>query len=505
MRLEKPLGSGTVAVIFLAIVAVVVMLIEALPRRVEGATPVTIQVQDWNIHDSKYKKKKFQEFSKVHKSINAKYTSIVGGAYDEVVRLALTVGEPPDIFYLPGGFSLESALEKGYIIPLEDLVSDRKELEEWKSRFRPGAFREGINMWKGKTYTWPMQAATDTPYPIFYNKKIFKDAGISLKVGVPPKEPSPWPASWRPKKIVPLVGWDSFLLYARKTTQLGRGSSYGFTWGVKQPWVFEMTIGQSAARLDPRLYYGGLDYSIGRWPYDSVTYKDTVKLFLQLKRDGSIVPGDITMADEDAKRMFGLERAAMQLGYWWNPGGYVSYNPELDFDAFLLVGKDGWDSAPWYSGGVAQGSYYVSSKVPDRKAAWEVIKFMTSLDYFEGWVTGGFGIAPIPEANKPENFKVPTTYYFAHWALEALTPPKPRNPNLVGDIWNLMPAVHPNLREVLEGIWIGKLGLDALDTLTERLNKALDQAVVYAEKQHGTKISLEGNLVFSDWDPFRHY
>lgn len=484
-------------------VSALAVLLTGLLSLIVQAAKVTIEIQDWSIHDKKYKQSAFKEFNKKHRDIEAKYTSVVSGVYDQTVPLALQSGQAPELFFIPKAITFPDAVESGYIMPLEDVVSDPKELAAWKARFRSGAFREGVNVWNGKTYSWPMQAATDTPYPFFYNKKLFRDAGISLKVGS--KGPSPWPASWRPETIVPLVGWDSFALYAQKITELGKGKFYGFTWGVQQPWVMGMNVGQVAAQADPHLYLYGWDYSTGSYLFDSPYYKQVMNLFLKLKKDGSILPGDLSMDDEQAKRAFSLGRAGMQLGYWWNPAGYTSYNPELEFDAFLLVTRDGRDPAPWYSGGGASRSYVISKKA-DRKAVWEVIKFMTSIDYLGGWVRGGYGIAPIAQANAKENFSdAPAMYYFAHWALQALIPPSSKNAKEVSDIFNMAEWPHPNFEETIQGIWIGKLGLEAFDTLARKQNEALKAAIRHAAEEKGIKIPLEGNLVFPDWDPFKNY
>jgi hypothetical protein len=69
----------------------------------------------------------------------------------------------------------------------------------------------------------------------------------------------------------------------------------------------------------------------------------------------------------------------------------------------------------------------------------------------------------------------------------------------------VIPAVKPDLPDVLTGLYTGQLGdvQAALSDLEDRRNEALANAVKDARSK-GAKVSLN-DWVFKDWDPTKPY
>lgn len=448
---------------------------------VKAAEKKVVTVWDYRIHDKKYKQNALAQFSKNNPDIQVKYTSQVGSVYNETLTLALKVGEEADLFVPAGNVPpLNELVAKKVILALDDIAPDRQTFQAWKARF-PEPFIRAAHV-GGKMYTWPMDGAPAGAKPLFVNLKLFKEAGVSEM----------------PKN------WKEFREDAAKITQAGNGKYYGAAVAAKLGWSLQMAIQEATATVEgtPAEF---IDYRLGRYSMADDGYRRSIDLWMTVKADGNIFPGDTGMEDETVKQTFATDRTAMVVGGWWNPGGFIAYNPDVEFDMELFPTSDGGPPKGYSTAVNPLGQpfgYYVSAKTKNPDAVWKVIQFLTSEQYQVGWVKIGAGVSVFPEFNQPEYFPHPTLAKFATYNFK-WDRIKPILPPVFGRLNELMPVVHPDEKERLLGIWVGLEQFSALVEWESLMNKYLDEAIKTAQAK-GIKVSRE-DLMFPDWVPTENY
>lgn len=133
-----------------------------------------------------------------------------------------------------------------------------------------------------------------------------------------------------------------------------------------------------------------------------------------------------------------------------------------------------------------------------------MIKFISSAEYQVAYVQGGFGISYHPEANKPENYAVKPMYKFVQWgmdpALRRMGPVLSANALRVFEYW---PGMYPTYEDVLDSIYLGSAGFDALAGLDKRRIERLETAIKKAQEA-GIKVT-RADFAFPDRYPTKDY
>lgn len=448
--------------------------------------PVVVRLWNWNIHDKKYQQSMYNLFNKRHKDIKIEYSSISNTVYDQTLEAAFAAKEPPDIFLPSGRLTFEYLRSKGWIMPLNDCAPSERELKDWMDKFPPHLYKfiEGISVFNGKVYVVDTKGESGAPgFPLYYNKTLFKLAGI----GSPPST------------------YSELRHVAAKITQAGQGKYFGIVHGLRyKKGVWHQDIAGSLARSAGIDGVGGPDWGPdardGKYHHASPEHINALKVWIGMREDGSVHPGEMTMDDEQAKMAFANNKAAMFFGGDWVVGNVLAYNPDCDFDLVLAPTPDDGIRRDFYHiGPGGQFGYVVSSFTKNPRAVWEVIKFICSLEYQEGYVKGGYGISYLPEANKPENFKIPQLYRFVQWANDpALRRFAPiARPNTRRVVEEFMPGIYPTYHDVMEAVYLGKAGFEALKDLDDRCNAALDAGIKRAQES-GIKVTRD-DFCFPDW------
>lgn len=483
MKCDRKLGFGTVTGLIARMIGVVLFL-SVLAFAASGtafAAQKTAKsvVRVWNhhVHDKKYTTKMYKQFNNNNKDVQIDYTSQVGGIYPNVLRMALLAGEPPDLFY-PTGQALPDLIKQGHVIPINKTAPSEAALKAWMDRFPPGSFIEGLNVFDGKVYSFPL-AGSESDIALFYSRRLFKNAGFNPDT--PPRS------------------WDDMRAYARKLTV--PGSVYGIVSGGAN---LEVTL-ERAYAVPSGWPMRGQDFRTGRWVWNHPVLKGAIKLWLDLKADGSYLPGLETMDDETARRYFALEKAAMTFDGPWAVSGIPAYNSKADFDLSLPATRDGTYTGVTPSGSYAGDiRYVVSARTKDPAAVWKVIQFITSPEFQDGYVKGGYGISIFPESNRPENFTVPQMAKVAEYArIQRKIAPVVADPVAWNRVWQLLEPVHPDSYEIYMGIWTGRETPAALDRYEKRFNDAIDKAIARA-REEGLNFSRK-DITFPDWDPSKDY
>ncbi|MGN8025310.1 extracellular solute-binding protein [Microbacterium sp. 22242] len=114
-------------------------------------------------------------FVKAHPDEKLSVTFFQNDAYKTKIRTAIGAGQAPTLIYGWGGGTLKSYVEAKQVQDLTSFFADNPAV---KDRLFPGAF--GAATVDDKIYAMPIQDVQ--PVVLFYNKKVFKDAGLQ-----PPK------------------------------------------------------------------------------------------------------------------------------------------------------------------------------------------------------------------------------------------------------------------------------------------------------------------------------
>lgn len=98
-------------------------------------------------------------------------TAIAGDSYQQKIRTIMGSGQRPDMFYNWSGATISDYVDAGLLLNLDEMISAHPEIA---AGFQPSILDAGKI--GGKQYAIPMNGTG--PVLIFYNKKIFDEAGL---------------------------------------------------------------------------------------------------------------------------------------------------------------------------------------------------------------------------------------------------------------------------------------------------------------------------------------
>ena len=226
-----------------------------------------------NAHSKNFYNEKINEFNKtIGKKNNIEVEYIVKDNIQQAVDLAFVSDQAPDFII---GNTLEKAAGEGYIISFDELECGKKYLEKYDEYLT-----NDKNMIDGKTYRLPLNCTT---YGIIYNKDMFRAAGIVDEKGEP----------------TPPETWDEFVDYAKRLTNPDK-KEYGVVFNAKDSFWFGSDISQSVSASGGNL--SGLDPVTQT--FDFSMHAEIMKKFMQIKADGSYVPGAEGLNNDAARARF---------------------------------------------------------------------------------------------------------------------------------------------------------------------------------------------------------
>ena len=149
------------------------------------------------------------EFESTHPNIKIN-TIHVPLNYEDKLQTMIAGGSAPDVFWLEPRAQMPSFAEKKALLELDKFMEEDSEFQQNKRSYYEMALNSGV--YKGKTYGLPW---IYNPEALFYNKKMFAEAGLS----VPDENYT----------LKDLVG--AAIKLAKDSTGTGRMEQYGFAGG----------------------------------------------------------------------------------------------------------------------------------------------------------------------------------------------------------------------------------------------------------------------------------
>lgn len=294
---------------------------------------------------------------------NVKITSVYAGNYDDARIKALAAqkaGQPAQMSVL---FSIDiyELLEQDLIVPFDDLATTAAD-KAWLKSFYPALMANGT--YKGKVYGIPFQRSTIVMY---WNKDAFKEAGL---------DPEKAPANWNEMQQM-----------ASKLVKKDAGGNVT-RWGVMVPstgyayWMF-----QAFAREN------GQDLMNAEGNRTNFAHPDVVgalQYWVDLGRKHKVMP-EGTVEWGTLRQNFVEGKTAIM---WHTTGNLTAVKDSAKFPfgvAMLPASKQ--RGSP--TGG---GNWYIFKKStpPERKAAFEFIKWVTAPERAAEWsiATGYVAVSP---------------------------------------------------------------------------------------------------------------
>jgi len=142
-------------------------------------------------------------YTKAHPGVRVAYTEYNPPDEGKALQLAYQSKQAPDVHTLAGvSLPVSQLLKDNWFAPIDPYVD-----QAWKSRFPAGSLLEGLSVFGGKVYSFPIFSFRQHTTLNWYNKQLLSDAGIDPATG--------------------LKTWDDFRKTAAAITKKGNGKVYG--------------------------------------------------------------------------------------------------------------------------------------------------------------------------------------------------------------------------------------------------------------------------------------
>jgi multiple sugar transport system substrate-binding protein len=425
------------------------------------------------------------------RGIESAYDGLPWNEIATVLPLGIRNGTAQDAFCLPLNVSPGFAVTEGWVQPLDDLIPD---IETWKAGFPAGAFLEGLNVFDGKTYGLPYTSGRVSSAHVLFNRKYMQAAGFD-------------------PETTPLT-WTTFREAAKKITQAGAGSYYGFIIGGSQVNRFQdttRTIAQMAgASTGASSFYSDIDFRTGELQYTSDEYIGAVELLLALQSDGSVFPGVMGLTAPQARAFMPQGVSGMILQGPWNVPQWERENPDFDFGVAQPPNPDGKAASPLIAASVSSvaNNMFIYAQAKNPMIAADVFHYLGTEDGQVAWGTlNGPADPPIfPAAIEKATMsaRAKRILQMSNEIIRVGPNPLVRNPELA-EVVKVYKEPTPSFAQTVQGLFTGQIqGVkENMQKLQDATNQQIDAAFKLAS-DNGAKVSRD-DLVFANWTPANDY
>ena len=439
---------------------------------------ITLRVVDWSDSTAERRKIFNEKYMELNPNIKIEYTTMTVDQFKSSVVTAIKSGEAPDLFPIPVGITLPTAVQGEWFLPLNDYFTDN-----FLDTIIEPAKSEGVAKLDGTYYTLPeVQALTNQL--IFYNQDVLDKAGITE---------------------LPTT-YSEFVEVNKQITEAGNGEYYGFIEGGKQ-------INRMYALLQGFSNTGGAkipDFTKalvvdGRISYDSEPMLEAVAMFDQIREDGSLHPDTININAPEAREYFAQGQAAFIMQGIWCIGVWESTHPEMNFGTMAVPvpdsGQKGKISTPEYS---AWMGVYSQTDHPKEAAEYLMALYNYGNEeytYQDDLVAYGGQLSIVKGVVEENLTNERVKQYYKLGQETAATYPiaTVRNPK-VYDFYNEVVDVQPGLGNLFQGILSG--GLDDYEEPLTALSNDLTSEWTRASEAVGITIDT---FNFPNWDQMKDY
>jgi multiple sugar transport system substrate-binding protein len=444
---------------------------------------ITLKVIDWSDSVKDIRMEFYEQYMKDHPNINIQYTQLTSDQFKNTILTAIKSGDAPDLFPVPMGMDLSTAVKEGWFQPLDPYIDDA-----FVNSFADGIFTEGITKVDGKIYSIPENI--DLPATVlFYNKKLFAEAGL---------DPEKYPETY-----------SELIENAKKITEAGKGKYYGIIEGGKQINRWSAAAADFSALGGSGLhpYESPVSLLTGKASFGDKSVLDTFKLFKTLSDNGYYHPSTMNISAPEARALFAHGEAGFLIQGSWCISVWKKDNPDLEFGICPPpIPDDGRkgsvaviSSKPWIG-------LSANSKHPQEAADLLKAQYAAEGFYQTTCVEKGSYFSVVKGVNeKYLKVKELKDYYDAYMDRGRLAPsPKVANPE-TAVVYANFKEVHPNLGELLQGTVAGAVKdyEKSLNELAKKTDTEMEKAIKSAQDK-GANVSID-DFKFEDWNPLENY
>jgi multiple sugar transport system substrate-binding protein len=255
----------------------------------------TIKIWSVNGHTKEYDLKRVDEFNtKIGKERGLKIEFKMITDANQMTELGVQTGDLP---HLVDGLNLKTLVEKDIIIPITDLPGGQEHIDA--TGIEVPQNEECV--FDGKVYSLPKNSGTRA---LIYNKEMFKKAGLVDENG----EAKP------PKSL------EELREYAKILTNPEAGE-YGLILPFKWQTCLEDWLGM-AQQIN-----GFGNYNPKTGLYDFSAYEPILQTMMDIKNDGSILPGSEGLDNDPARARFAEGGIGMKFAFYWDYGVLTTQFP----------------------------------------------------------------------------------------------------------------------------------------------------------------------------------
>ena len=351
---------------------------------------ITLQVVDWSDGSAAQREEFHKKFEETHPNIKIEYTMLTVDQFKNTIVTMIKSGEGPDLFPIPVGLTLNTAVEEGWFQPINDYVTD-----DFREKFDPAAFAEGVTDIGDEWYTVTEQMPI-IQCLFFYNKSILEQM-------------------------------NRMDVMARSLAAAAGGK---------------------VAATQKVLTDNGVA------PYDSKEMNEALGLIKGLVDDGSIHPDTINVSAPEARELFAQGQAAFLCQGMWCVSQWDANYPDLKYGVMAVPVPDGVTNTYVQAGELSPWmGIYKQSKHPKEAAEYLMALYDEQYGYQQSNVESGSFVSCIPEINEKymtnEHMK---EYYTIAEETSRVVPTLVKRDEKANDFYVEVKDVQPSLGAIVQGI-----------------------------------------------------
>jgi ABC-type glycerol-3-phosphate transport system substrate-binding protein len=273
--------------------------------------------------------------------------------YSSRIRSSAQTGTLPDIFGILGEpWDLASFIKAGHVANLSPAMA--ADHGAWQKEFFPKAlanstFASGNQYGLAPgIYGVPIDVSN---IQMLYNKDLFKQAGLDPE---------------RPPQT-----WSEFIADWHKLKQAGIP---GLVSGWGETWIINCFVSNYAFNVmgEQKVF----DTIRGKVPYTDPDWVRVLSLFDEIRQEGILASGAVTMINKAAEQAFANGKAAFAFNGSWCVNPYQGMNPNLSYAPMLPPRVS--DRYPMRIWGGAGSTLMVNAKSPRQEEAIKFLQWLTA-------------------------------------------------------------------------------------------------------------------------------
>ncbi|MDE6890077.1 MAG: extracellular solute-binding protein [Eubacterium sp.] len=440
-----------------------------------GDGKTTLRVVDWSDGSAGQREAFHKKYMEEHPDINIEYTMLTVDQFKNTIVTMIKSGEGPDLFPIPVGLTLNTAVAEGWFQPMNDFVT-----EDFAKQFDPLSFEEGVTHIGEDWYT-VTEVMPTIQCLFFYNKDVLAAAGV---------------------KEIPAT-YSEFREACKKVTAYGKGKTYGLVDGGKQTNRMDVLARSLAAAAGGKIAATTKVLTDGgKAPYDTKEMKQALALLQELVDDGSIHPDTVNISAPEARELFAHGQAAFLCQGMWCISQWDADYPDMNYGVIPVPVPDGVSDTYVQAGELSPWmGIYKQSKHPKEAAEYLMALYSEEYGYQPGCVADGTFVSVIPSINEAYmSNPIMKDYYTIASETSKIVPTLVKRDVKANDLYAEIKDVQPSLGAIVQGI------LSKSITDYEAALKTLAEASTAEWKRASEAVGMDfQELEFPNWDVKKDY